>query len=146
MRGAADFGGGAAEFRHRSFWALLEDRHPGERVRRAAKMRFFWQRALPKFSLVVTMYVSPDKNRCGVFLGRNEKLGAIDVEERLRPHAAHISQALKLDPALSSPEFPFVSMWQVNCLAEDNWPAMVDWMVTEASRFERTLEDVLGES
>lgn len=133
----------AAEFPHNRFWAVLDKRHPEERSRRVMRMSFFWQRGLPELGLVVTMYVSPDKNRCGVFLGRNERLGATDVSGRLKPYAARINEALGLDPALASAEFPFVSCWQVNCFAEDNWPAMADWLVTEASRFERALRQIL---
>ncbi|MER9397489.1 hypothetical protein NKI46_05035 [Mesorhizobium sp. M0615] len=133
----------AAEFDDDSFWKVLEERHPQERGRRAAKSKFYWQRSLPQVDLVVTMYVSPDKDRCGVFLGRNEKLGAVDVAERLRPHAVRLSEILKLDPAVSSAEFPFMSEWQVNCFAADNWPAMTDWLTTEASRFERALVELV---
>ena len=129
----------ASEFPHHRFWAVLEERHPEERDRRVMRMAFFWQRGLPELQLVITMYVSPDKNRCGVFLGRNERLGATDVAARMRPCASRLNEALGLDPSLSSVEFPFVSRWQVNCFAEDNWPAMADWLVTEASRFERVL-------
>ncbi|MER9503909.1 hypothetical protein [Mesorhizobium sp. M0579] len=127
-----------------SFWKVLEERHPQERTRRAAKARFYWQRSLPSLGLVVTLYVSPDKDRCGVFVGRNEKLGAIEVVERLQPHAARLCEILKLDPAVSSAEFPFMSEWQVNCFAPDNWPAMTDWLTTEASRFERALVAILA--
>ncbi len=133
----------ASEFRHHAFWALLDERHPQERRRRVQKLRYFWQRGLHAHNLVVTMYVSPDKDRCGVFLGRNEKLGAVNVAERLRPLASRIFETLKLDPKFSTPEFPFVSQWQVNCFAEDNWPAMVDWMVTEASRLEAVVTALL---
>ncbi len=133
----------AAEFPHNRFWAVLERRHPKERDRRAMRMSFFWQRGLPGLGLVVTMYVSPEKNRCGVFLGRNGKLGAVAVSARLSPHAGRINHALGLDPSQSSPQFPFVSSWQVNCFAEDNWPAMTDWLVTEASRYERALEEIM---
>lgn len=133
----------AAEFDEDSFWRVLEERHPEQRAKRAAKSKFYWQRALPSLSLVVTMYVAPDKGRCGVFLGRNEKLGAIDVVERLRPHAARLCEILKLDPMVSSAEFPFMSEWQVNCFAADNWPAMTDWLTTEASRFERALVELV---
>lgn len=135
----------AAEFPNARFWSVLEERHPEERARRVMRMAFFWQRGLPELGLVITPYVSPDKNRCGVFLGRNEKLGAINVAERLRPYAARLNEMLGLDPANSSDEFPFVSLWQVNCFAEDNWPAMVDWMATEASRYEAALMNILRE-
>jgi len=37
-----------------------------------------------------------------------------------------------------------VSSWQVNCFAEDNWPAMADWLVTEAARYERCLRALFG--
>jgi hypothetical protein len=134
----------ASEFPHNRFWAVLEGRHPEERGRRAMRMAFFWQRGLPELQLVITMYVSPDKNRCGVFLGRNERLGATDVAARMAPHACRLNEVLGLDPSVSSAEFPFVSRWQVNCFAEDNWPAMADWLVTEASRFERTLRTTLA--
>ncbi|WP_095204715.1 hypothetical protein [Mesorhizobium carmichaelinearum] len=123
----------AAEFEDDWFCRVLEERHPEERTRRAAKSKFYWQRALPSLSLVVTMYVAPDNDRCGLFFGRNEKLGAIDVVERLQRHAARLCEILKLDPAVSSTEFPFMSEWQVNCFAADNWPAMTDWLTTEAT-------------
>ncbi len=135
----------ASEFPSGRFWAVLEARHPEERARRVMRMRFFWQRGLPELDLVVTMYVSPDKDRCGVFLGRNERAGATAVAQRLQPHADGINRALGLDSRLSSVEFPFVSSWQVNCFAEDNWPAMADWLVTEASRYERVLRSLLGD-
>jgi hypothetical protein len=134
-----------AEFRHRAFWALFEERHTEEKRRRVQKMKYFWQRELSAHSLVVTMFVSPRKDVCGVFLGRNEKLGAVNVAERLRPLADRIFAAMKVDPRHSTPEFPFVSQWQVNCFAEDNWPAMSDWMVTEASRLERTVGGLIEE-
>ncbi|MER9560651.1 hypothetical protein [Mesorhizobium sp. M0571] len=133
----------AAEFDDDSFWKVLEERHPEERVRRAAKSKFYWQRALPSFSFVITMYVAPDDERCGVFLGRNEKLGATDVVERLRPLASRLCEILKLDPTVSSAEFPFMSEWQVNGFSTDNWPAMTDWLTTEASRFERALVELV---
>ncbi len=133
----------ASEFRHQAFWALLDERHPQERHRRVQKMRYFWQRGLPEKNLVITLYVSPDKDRCGVFLGRNEKLGAVNVADRLRPIASRIFETLRFDPKHSSPAFPFVSQWQVNCYSEDNWPAMVDWMVTEASRLEAVVTTLL---
>lgn len=86
------------------------------------------------------------RTRCGVFLGRNERAGASAVAERLRPHADRINAVLGLDPALGSDEIPFVAQWQVNCFAEDNWPAMTDWLVTEASRFEQALSAILKDS
>jgi hypothetical protein len=135
----------ASAFPGNRFWAVLERRHPEERERRVMRMRYFWQRGLPEFGLVITMYVSPEKNRCGVFLGRNERLGATAIAERLAPHARRITEALGLDPLWSTPEFPFVSVWQVNCFAEDNWPAMADWMTTEASRYEHVLKEILAD-
>jgi hypothetical protein len=133
----------ASEFRHRAFWAVFEERHPEEKRRRVRKMKYFWQREMSGHSLVVTMFVSPKKDICGVFLGRNEKVGATDVAERLKLHGKHIFAAMKVDPRHSSAEFPFVSQWQVNCFSEDNWPAMADWMVTEASRLERTVVSII---
>ncbi|WP_187971071.1 hypothetical protein [Aquibium microcysteis] len=135
----------AAEFPNARFWALLEERHPEEKARQARSVALHWHRGLPDLDLVITLYVSPSKNRCGVFLGRNEKLGAVDVAERLRPHAARLNEVLGLDPADSTEKEPFVTFWSVNCHAEDNWPAMVDWMVTEASRYEAALQDILRE-
>jgi hypothetical protein len=133
----------AAEFRHRAFWAVFEERHPEEKRRRVQKMKYFWQREMSAYSLVVTMFVSPNKDICGIFLGRNEKLGATNVAERLKPYADRIFMAMKVDPRHSTDEFPFVSQWQVNCFSEDNWPAMADWMVTEASRLERAVVGII---
>ena len=138
-----DIGGRrAAEFGHRAFWALFEARHPDQRLSRAKHGPWFWQRALPAFDLVVTMYVAPEQNLAGVFFGRNEKLG--DVEARLRPFQAAIEERLKLRPGQRFSPTSLGSVWRVNCFAEDNWPAMADWLVTEAARFERAVIEVLG--
>jgi len=135
-----------SEFPNRRFWAVLEERHPEERDHRAMLMPFFWQRALPDLNLVITMFVAPTENCCGVFLGRNENIGAVEVVERLRPFAERLNRELGLDPLISSGEFPFMSRWNVNCYAEDNWPPMVDWLVTEASRYERALRAIIQEA
>lgn len=135
----------AAEFPNKRFWAVLDERHPEERSRRVMNPPFFWHRHVPDLALVITMFVSPDTDRCGVFLGTNRKVGAVNISKRMSPHAARINATLALDPADSSEEFPFVSRWNVNCYAEDNWPPMVDWMVTEASRYERVLGRILAD-
>src|SRR4051794_4516056 len=44
------------------------------------------------------MYVAPEPNLVGVFFGRNEKLGAIAVEARLRPHLTRLQELLRLSP------------------------------------------------
>jgi hypothetical protein len=134
----------AAEFRHRAFWRVFEERHPDERARRARKGPWFWQRAMPEFEVVITMYVAPEQNLVGVFFGRNERLGAIQVEERLRPYEAAIVEKLQLRPEQRFQGSTLSSLWRVNCFADDNWPAMADWLVTEASRFERVVAEVLG--
>jgi len=135
----------AAEFRHRGFWALFEERHPDERLRRARQGPWFWQRGLADFGLVITMYVAPESNLVGVFFGRNEKLGAIDAQTRLKPLQPAIEERLKIRPEQRFDGTSLGSVWRVNCLAEDNWPAMADWLVTEASRFERVVTELLGE-
>jgi Outer membrane receptor for ferrienterochelin and colicins len=135
-----------SEFPNKRFWAVLEERHPEECARRAMLMPFFWQRALPDLNLVITMFVAPTENCCGVFLGRNARVGAVGIAQRLRPFAEQLNRKLGLDPSISSDEFPFLSRWHVNCFAEDNWPAMVDWLVTEASRYERALRAIMQEA
>ena len=140
-----DFGARSArEFRHRSFWALFEERHPAERARRVRHGPWFWQRGLPEFNLVITMYVAPEQNVVGVFFGRNERLGAIDTTSRLRPYRTAIEDTLKLKPEQSEQGFGVNAIWRVNCFADDNWPAMTDWLVTEATRFERAVTEVLS--
>lgn len=141
-----DFGGHrASEFPHRGFWTLFAARHPQEKPRLARRGPWFWQRGLPEFSLVLSMYVAPSENVAGVFFGRNEKLGAIDVWARLEPFRPAIEERLGLRPEQSARNLGINSQWHVNCFAEDNWPAMTDWLVTECSRFERAVTDVLGE-
>jgi hypothetical protein len=135
----------AAEFRHRDFWQVFQERHPEEQRRRAQKGPWFWQRGLPQFDIVITMYVAPEQNLVGVFFGRNEKLGAVQVEERLRPYQALIGDKLKLHADQRFPASPLSAIWRINCFAEDNWPAMADWLVTEASRFEQAVAEVVGE-
>lgn len=135
----------AAEFNHRGFWAVFSERHPGEAALRARHGPWFWQRGLPHLEMVITMYVAPEPNLVGVFFGRNEKLGAVAVEQRLKPHHAAIQAQLKLSPDQRS-QGPLGAIWRVNCFAEDNWPAMSDWLVTEASRFQHAVCSVLGES
>jgi hypothetical protein len=134
----------AAEFDHRSFWAVFEERHPSEKALRARHGPWFWQRGVPHLAIVVTMYVAPEQNLVGVFFGRNEKLGAIAVDERLRPHRSALDARLKLrrDQRFDGPGLG--AIWRDNCFAEDNWPAMADWLVTEASRFDLAVNEVLG--
>lgn len=135
----------AAEFNHRGFWAVFAERHPEERALRARHGPWFWQRGLPHLEIVITMYVAPEPNLVGVFFGRNEKLGAIAVEARLKPHVAALRERLRLSPDQQSPGPGLGAIWRVNCFAEDNWPAMSDWLVTEASRFQHAVEVVLGD-
>lgn len=140
-----DFGARSArEFRHRNFWTLFEERHSDERARRVRHGPWFWQRGLPELNLVITMYVAPEQNVVGVFFGRNERLGAIDAKGRLAPFRAAIESRLKLKSGQGEQGFGVNAVWRVNCFADDNWPAMADWLVTEASRFERAVAEVLG--
>ena len=92
------------------------------------------------------MYVAPAQNHVGVFFGRNEKFGATGAWARLQPFQPAIEERLKLRPEQSSQGLGINSLWRVNCYAEDNWPAMADWLVTECSRIERVVTDVLGQS
>ena len=92
---------------------------------------WFWQRGLPDFALVLSMYVAPAQNHVGVFFGRNEKFGATEAWSRLKPFQPAIEDRLKLRPEQSCEGLGINSMWRVNCFAEDNWPAMADWLVTE---------------
>lgn len=140
-----DFGArNAREFRHRAFWAQFEDRHPAERSRRVRHGPWFWQRGLPELNLVITMYVAPEQHIVGVFFGRNERLGAVDTKGRLQPFRAAIESRLKLKPEQSGQGFGVNAIWRVNCFADDNWPAMADWLVTEAGRFERAVTELLA--
>ena len=89
------------------------------------------------------MYVAPEQNLVGVFFGRNERLGAIQVANRLRPHAAALEERLRLRPEQRSQGAVPGAIWRVNCFSPDNWAAMADWLVTECSRFERAVVEVL---
>ena len=141
-----DFGGRrASEFKHGGFWSLFAERHPEEKAHLAKRGPWFWQRGLPEFALVISMYVAPSENVVGVFFGRNEKLGATDVWARLRPFQSAIEDRLKLRPEQSATGLGINSLWRVNCFAEDNWPAMADWLVTETARFERAVAEVLAD-
>lgn len=90
------------------------------------------------------MYVAPEQDVVGVFFGRNERLGAIQVGQRMEPYRLALETRLKLRPEQSAEGFGVNSMWRVNCYAEDNWPAMADWLVTEATRFEQAVAEILG--
>ncbi|TIV90419.1 MAG: hypothetical protein E5V74_30015, partial [Mesorhizobium sp.] len=107
------------------------ERHPQERATLARRGPWFWQRGLPDFALVLSMYVAPAQNHVGVFFGRNEKFGATDSWSRLKPFQPAIEAKLKLKPEQSSQGLGINSLWHVNCYAEDNWPAMTDWLVRE---------------
>lgn len=132
----------ASEFRHRGFWTVFRRRHPQEEARRARNGPWFWQRWVPEAGLVVSMYVAPERSLVGVFFGRNERLGA--VESKWKPCQPEIEAALGglRDDQRWSPS-SLGSVWRVNVFAEDNWPAMSDWMVTEADRFEAAAVEVL---
>lgn len=142
-----DFGRRASEFRHRGFWSVFRQRHADEEARRVRNGPWFWQRWLPEHTLVLSMYVAPERNLVGVFFGRNVQLGVVDVEARLKPHQATIEAALgglRDDQRWAAGSLG--SVWRVNVFAADNWPAMSDWMVTEADRFERAVMAVLAEA
>lgn len=139
-----DFGPrSAADFRHRSFWTVFRDRHPEEEARRVRNGPWFWQRWVPDAGLVVSMYVAPKNSRVGVFFGRNERLGAIDA--KWRPYQLEIEAALGglRDEQRWAPG-ALGSIFPINIFAEENWPAMSDWLVAEADKFERAAVEVLG--
>ncbi|MEO5758034.1 MAG: hypothetical protein ABIQ51_14390 [Mesorhizobium sp.] len=141
-----DFGARrASEFHHRGFWTLFAERHPQETDRLVRRGPWFWQRGLPDFALVLSMYAAPAQNHVGVFFGRNEKFGATQAWSRLKPYQPAIEARLNLRPEQSCEGLGINSMWRVNCYAEDNWPAMADWMVTEATRIESAVVAVLGQ-
>ncbi len=58
--------------------------------------------------------------------------------------APAIEARLSLRPEQSAQNLGINSQWRVNCFADDNWPAMTDWLVTECSRSERAVTEVLG--
>lgn len=132
----------ASEFKHRGFWTVFRIRHPEEETRRVRNGPWFWQRWCPEPQLVVSMYVAPQRGLIGVFYGRNEKLGA--TEQRWKPFQLEIEAALGGIP--ESERWSPGSLGRVlhiNVFAEDNWPAMADWLVMEATRFERAAGEVL---
>lgn len=132
----------ASEFRHRGFWAVFRARHPEEEPRRVRNGPWFWQRWSPDAELVVSMYIAPQRSLVGVFYGRNTKLGA--VESRWKPYQLEIEAALGgiPDDERWSPG-SLGRVLHINVFAEDNWPAMADWLTTEADRFERAAVEVL---
>jgi hypothetical protein len=110
-----DFGGRrASEFRQRGFWTLFAERHPEERPLMARRGPWFWQRGLPDFALVLSMYVAPAQNHVGVFFGRNEKFGATEAWSRLKPFQPAIEDRLKLRPEQSCEGLGINSLWRVN--------------------------------
>lgn len=133
----------AADFRHRAFWALFAERHPAEIERKVMNLPWFWHRWVPDVGLVVSMYVATGRGLVGVFYGRNAKLGA--VESRWRPYQLEVEAALGGIP--DSERWSPGSLGRVkhvNVFAEDNWPDMADWLVSEADRFEQAAIEVLG--
>jgi len=138
-----DFGGRtASEFPHRRFWDMFQALHPREMALRARSSPWFWQRLAPDLGMVVTMYVAPQRDLVGVFFGRNARIGATDA--RWRPYQAEIEAALgglRDDQRWSSGSLG--SVLRVNVFAPENWPAMADWLVEEADRFEQAALKVL---
>lgn len=133
----------ASEFRQRGFWKVFRDRHPAEEPRRVRNGPWFWQRWVPQAGLAVSMYVAPQRSLVGVFYGRNERLGS--VESKWRPYQLEIEAALGgiPDEERWSPG-SLGHVLRINVFAEQNWPAMADWLVSEADRFERAAIEVLG--
>ena len=133
----------AAEFGHRAFWALFRARHPEEAARRIRSGPWFWQRLVPELGLAVSMFVAPQRSLVGVFYGRNQKVGSTDV--KWKSYQMEIEAALGglRDEQRWAPG-SLCSVWRVNVFAEDNWPAMSDWMTVEATRFERAAAAALS--
>jgi len=146
MRAKKRSGRPAVEFPHRQFWPVFRERHPAEVKLRVRNGPWFWQRAMPDHGIVLSMYVAPGRNLVGVFFGRNERLGAVRVDERLAAHRPALIARLGLRPDQLGDFDGFASIWRVNVFAEDNFAAMADWMVTESYRVETAVREILADA
>lgn len=136
----------AAEFAHRQFWRVFRERHPREPELRVRNGPWFWQRPMLDHGIVVSMYVAPARNLVGVFFGRNERIGAVRVDERLAALRPALIDRLGLRPDQLGDFDGFASVWRVNVFAEDNFAAMADWMVTESYRVEAAVRAILADA
>lgn len=124
------------------FWRLFEARHPDEARRSTLRQRRNRQRPLPGLGLVVTLYLSEADGHAGVFFGLNARAGA--DRTRLDPVADRVRERLEEQPYTPAPFGHHGSIWPVDLRDERNWPAIADWLVTEADRLEDAARRALG--
>lgn len=130
------------QFDQEAFWRVFQQRHPSERASRVKKSAEYWHRKMHDQDVVIRLHVAPSEGRIGVSFGHNEKHGAVDVDARLAPYRRQIDELMQLRPETRGHE-KFASYWYVDCINRNNWPAMTDWLVTEAGRLEDAVRTVL---
>ena len=124
------------------YWRLFKVRHPGEARRSTMQKRRICQRPLPDLGIVVTLDMSEAKGHVSVFLGLNTRAGT--NRTRLAPVADGVRERLEEQPYTPAPFGHHGSTWPVDLRDEHNWPAIADWLVTEANRLKDAARRALG--
>src|SRR5438874_9892139 len=76
----------------KDFWEVLISRHPIEEDYAPSTKNAFRRRNIPELRLVIVQYVS--KAGVGVFVRGEKGVNPEEVEQRLRPNAAILTEAL----------------------------------------------------
>jgi hypothetical protein len=118
-----------------AFWHLFDTRHPLSGPWSLTQPRNR-QKRLDDIGLIVSIYLSEREKRVGVFFGGGKRLNFQPPHAVLTLLMDRVRERLEEQPWISAPSHTFHSIWKVDLSSEYNWPAMCDWLVTEAARFE----------
>lgn len=119
----------------RAFWLLFDTRHPTSGPWKFLQPRNR-QRHVAALGLTFGVYYSEAKNLVGVFFSKDSRNGVPDPTVIVDSIGTVLAERLAEQPWTPGPSDSFHSVWEIDVADEKNWPAMCDWMVTEAQRFE----------
>lgn len=124
------------------FWRVFDTRHPNSGPW-TLKQRRNRQHHVPDLGLTISIYLSEDDGKVGVFFGEDRRHGVSDPGQVLAPFLEQLQEKLAEQPWQPAKSWAVSSIWNVDITNEMNWPAMCDWLVKEAERFEDAARAVL---
>ncbi|MEN3974289.1 hypothetical protein [Emcibacter sp. SYSU 3D8] len=128
------------EFRQR-YWTAYRERYPEDVERRAPRGGSAWWWYIGDKDLILSIYLS--KKGVGIFV-RGHGSDAVETYRRLADHAAPLSERLGAPIGGEGDTYLFQSTHDADMENEANWPAAMEWMHTEARRYDAAVREILG--